>query len=152
MHWRMILSVCVSSQVRSRWDPHCSRKSVRMEKDLTVRRASWPWKKKSNDRIAASPEFGFGGTTPTPPKLFDEQVRTSFAPYVIKHTSKPISKPLEFLMGFFFFFGLLEIQSLRIFFLCIWYLCCSWCQSCCCRSKNRQCMYVYMYVTWRASQ
>jgi chromosome segregation ATPase len=44
-----------------------------MEKDLTVRRASWPWKKKSNDRIAASPEFGFGGTTPTPPKLFDEQ-------------------------------------------------------------------------------
>jgi len=75
-----------------------------MEKDLTVRRASWPWKKKSNDRIAASPEFGFGGTTPTPPKLFDEQVRTSFAPYVINHTSKPIHKPLEFLMGFFFFF------------------------------------------------
>ncbi|CAK9257115.1 unnamed protein product [Sphagnum jensenii] len=44
-----------------------------MEKDLTVRRASWPWKKKSNDKIAASPEFGLGGTTPTPPKLFDEQ-------------------------------------------------------------------------------
>jgi len=89
-----------------------------MEKDLTVRRASWPWKKKSNDKIAASPEFGLGGTTPTPPKLFDEQVRTSFAPYVIKHTSKPICKSLKFLMGFFLG-GLVEIQSLRIFFLCI---------------------------------
>lgn len=46
-----------------------------MEKELTVRR-SWPWKKKFNDRFAASPEFKFGGTSPTPPKLFDEQELT----------------------------------------------------------------------------
>ncbi len=89
-------------------------KSVRMEKDLTVRRASWPWKKKSNDRIAASPEFGFGGTTPTPPKLFDEQVRTSFAAYVIKHTSKPIRKTLRILDGLLFIFIFLGCLKSRV--------------------------------------
>ncbi len=67
--WR--ISICLSTG-QARIDIY-RRKSVTMEKELTVRR-SWPWKKKFNDRFAASPEFKFGGTSPTPPKLFDEQV------------------------------------------------------------------------------
>ncbi len=99
--WR--IPICLSTG-QARIDIY-RRKSVTMEKELTVRR-SWPWKKKFNDRFAASPEFKFGGTSPTPPKLFDEQVLLT--PNYIK--------PLFFSNLYLELFALLRNQSLCVTF------------------------------------